>query len=77
MKKHIRIYLQHHGFGEQDFIPCRYCGARAVDIHHLVFKSHGGKDTPENLIALCREHHDKAHREPEFNEQLKRAQWKH
>ena len=26
MKKHIRNYLRHHGYGEQDTILCEKCG---------------------------------------------------
>ena len=29
--------------------------------HHIIFKSQGGDDTPENLISLCRDCHDDAH----------------
>jgi len=29
--------------------------------HHIVFKSQGGGDEHNNLITLCRKHHDHAH----------------
>lgn len=61
MKKHIRIYLNYFGYGEQDIIPCEVCGQQAVDIHHIKLKSRGGKDNIENLIGLCRYDHDRAH----------------
>ena len=63
MKKHTRIYLKHFGFGMDDFIPCELCGSRAVDIHHISPRGMGGskqKDEIENLMALCRVHHDEA-----------------
>jgi 5-methylcytosine-specific restriction endonuclease McrA len=53
--------MKHYGYGDQDFIPCAICKGRAVDIHHI----HGrgkNKDVIENLIALCRECHIKAHK---------------
>ena len=61
MKKHVKIYMNHHGYGEQDIVLCEECTAVAVDIHHIIFKSQGGKDNIENLIALCRECHNKKH----------------
>jgi hypothetical protein len=69
MKKHVKVYFDHYGYGEQDFIPC-FCGIRAVDIHHLTRRSAGGKDVIETLIALCRAHHLQAHADKKFNEQL-------
>ena len=60
MKKHVKIYLDYFGYGEQDFVPCEACGSKSTDIHHI----HGrwkGKDTIENLMALCRRHHSMAH----------------
>jgi hypothetical protein len=39
------------------------CGAaRWVDIHHLEPKNLGGSNEPDNLIVLCRTHHQTAHR---------------
>ena len=29
-----------------------------LDCHHVVKRSHGGRDVPENLALLCRAHHD-------------------
>jgi HNH endonuclease len=40
------------------------CGSRRwIDLHHVLPLSEGGKDTPENLITLCRAHHRMAHRD--------------
>ena len=64
MKKHVRIYLNYFDYGEQDFIPCEVCLRRAVDVHHIDIKGMGGskfKDYIENLMGLCRDHHDDAH----------------
>ena len=60
MTPHCKIYFKHFGYGIDDVVPCEVCGKRAVDIHHI----HGrgkGKDTIDNLAALCRECHDKCH----------------
>ena len=61
MTKHCKVYIKAHKFDEGDFISCQVCGAEAVDIHHVIYKSQGGKDVPDNLIALCKYHHDKEH----------------
>jgi len=34
-----------------------------LDIHHIVPRSHGGSDRMSNLILLCRQCHDAAHRQ--------------
>ena len=63
MKKHTKIYLDYFGYGIDDIILCEACLRKAVDIHHITYKSRGGKDEIKNLIALCRKCHDKAHNE--------------
>ena len=40
---------------------CERCGAVAVDVHHIIFRSQGGSDMPINLISLCRSCHEMAH----------------
>lgn len=67
MKQHTKIYLDAFGYSEGDYIPCESCGGQATDIHHIESRGMGGsntKDTPENLMALCRTCHDMAHRHP-------------
>ena len=68
MKKHVKIYLKHFGYitgfyncNMDEFVPCEHCGNKAVDIHHIIYLSQGGKDEIENLMALCRKCHDMAH----------------
>jgi len=63
MKPHIKIYLKHFGYGEQDVILCEACSRPAVDVHHVKYKSRGGTDEIENLIGLCRKCHNLAHNE--------------
>lgn len=61
MQKHIVVYFNYFGYTEADFIPCEKCGKKANDIHHIVYRSHVGKDEISNLIALCRDCHNDAH----------------
>jgi 5-methylcytosine-specific restriction endonuclease McrA len=61
MKKHTRIYLHHFGYAPSDFVYCEICLREAVDIHHIDARGMGGsedKDTPDNLMALCRKCHE-------------------
>jgi hypothetical protein len=64
IKKHVKIYLDYHGYGEQDVIVCEYCDEEvAVDVHHIDPRGMGGnpsKDTFENLIGLGRGCHNLA-----------------
>ena len=63
MKGHVRIYFEHFGHGIDDIILCESCYMKADDIHHLKYRSQGGKDEISNLMALCRDCHNDAHNE--------------
>lgn len=58
MKKHTRIYLKAMGYDIGEFILCEWCQrSEAVDCHHIEPRGMGSsklKDTPENIIGLCR-----------------------
>jgi len=63
LKKHTKVYIEAMGYTDTDFICCEVCNRRAVDIHHIEPRGMGGSkllDTPENLMALCRECHHEA-----------------
>ena len=60
MKKHTKLYLNHFGYTDTDFIPCEVCTKPAVDIHHIEARGMGGSkkaDRIDNLQALCRQCH--------------------
>ena len=41
---------------------CAHCGeVKPLQVHHIIFRSHGGGDQRENLEALCAECHHKKH----------------
>ena len=71
MKTHTKVYMQFFDYGEQDFIPCEMCGAKATDIHHIERQSRFGKkkekDFIEHLIGVCRDCHIKAESDSMFN----------
>jgi len=39
---------------------CLFCNSNQIQVHHLSYKNIG-KETEEDLIALCPKHHVKAH----------------
>jgi 5-methylcytosine-specific restriction endonuclease McrA len=42
----------------RDSYKCRHCGNRnGIHPHHVIYKSHGGKDELNNLITLCHQCH--------------------
>ena len=50
--------------------PGKYGACMGVlDPHHIVNKGAGGDDTKENLVTLCRQHHDLAQ-----NKRISRAE---
>lgn len=63
MKPYVKIYMNHFGYDISDYIPCEVpnCGKQCVDVHHLIARSRGGKDTIDNLMGLCRECHHEVH----------------
>ncbi len=41
---------------------CEDCAAiKPLSVHHIVFRSHGRRDTPSNLTALCCGCHERRH----------------
>jgi len=68
---HKKVYAKAMDIGPEDIVLCEVCGAVAVDIHHVRFKSQGGTDKINNLIALDRNCHDIAHGKVKGKELLK------
>ena len=61
MKLHTKIYMQHFDYVVAEEIMCEACGSPAVDIHHI-FGRGEGRDVITNLMALCKKHHEAAHK---------------
>ena len=76
MKPHTKNYFDYYGIdydiatGYHDYIDCEVCRKQAVDIHHIQPKGSGGSDQVQNIIALCRDCHTKAHAEKISKQEL-------
>ena len=48
---------------ERDKCRCRFpgCESRRVDLHHIQYWSSGGRTKLDNLVSLCRYHHQLVH----------------
>ena len=47
---------------KRDSWRCQLCGSmQQLEVHHRVFRSHGGKDAEENLVTLCHSCHSALH----------------
>ena len=47
----------------RDNYTCQCCGKKhaRLEVHHIIFRSEGGTDDENNLIAVCKECHDAIH----------------
>jgi len=72
--KHPWLYQKGLQFGyynvkhyvlSRDNYTCQYCKGKSKDsrlhVHHIISRSNGGSDRPNNLITLCKTHHDELH----------------
>jgi hypothetical protein len=82
MQKHTKIYFKefYPNWGPDDFFECEICLARANDLHHIEARGMGGskkKDTIDNLMGLCRKHHEEYGDKEQYKDFLKdrHAKW--
>lgn len=40
---------------------CRLCKEKGVDVHHVTYRSRGGRHETQNCVLLCRRHHQEVH----------------
>lgn len=76
MKVYTKRYFDYFGYNESSFIPCEVCGNKSVDLHHIKARGMGGTkerfiNQIENLMALCRECHEKYGDKSQWREFLK------
>ena len=66
MKNYLKLIQKIWGYADQDIPLCFTCeNAFAVDWHHIESRKMGGnkkKNEISNLIALCRDCHNLAHK---------------
>jgi len=69
----LKAYILH-----RDGYQCQKCKAKntKLHVHHIIFRSKGGTDTPDNLISLCESCHSKLHA-GEFEIKGNRSKTKH
>lgn len=65
MQKYVKIYLDYFDFKTPEEIFCEACMRPASDIHHITGRGEG-KDTIQNLMALCRKCHERAHSSKDY-----------
>jgi hypothetical protein len=62
-KLYEQVLLRDGGCVARGLVPEVACFGR-IDPHHRLMRSQGGPDTAENLISVCRSHHDWIHGHP-------------
>lgn len=57
----------------RDKHTCTVCAKSPVplQVHHVIWRSAGGSDLPENLVTLCEKCHNRVHQETALDKQLK------
>lgn len=46
-----------------EYDECALCGSvKALHLHHVLFRSHGGDDVRANIVPLCQRCHEGVHR---------------
>jgi 5-methylcytosine-specific restriction endonuclease McrA len=67
MQKYVKTYLDYFDIGEQELLTCEACGKQGradgegFDIHHIWGRAKPDADEINNIICLCRRHHEAAH----------------
>lgn len=54
-------YYKFHNLDICDPLFCIMCNKLSVNLHHVIYKSKGGSDDPENLVPMCYECHSGHH----------------
>jgi len=65
----------------RDEYKCQYCKTKKnnikLHVHHLIYRSQGGTNTPINLLTLCEKCHDKVHSNKISLKKPRRSKTKH
>lgn len=60
---YAQVLARDGGCVARALVPDIRCHGR-IDPHHALMRSQGGQDTLEDMIAVCRAHHDWIHANP-------------
>lgn len=60
---YAQVLARDGGCVARGLVPEVSCAGR-IDPHHALMRSQGGQDTLEDMIAVCRRHHDWIHNHP-------------
>ena len=60
---------------ERDHKKCILCGAPYEEVHHIKYRSAGGKNNIENLCCLCWHCHRMKRIQKNFTNNTKRKAW--
>lgn len=58
---------------ERDKGRCIFCGQPGLPEAHVISRSHSGKGIEQNIVTVCRRHHDKMDNSPERKEYVEEA----
>ena len=61
-----QVIARDRGCAAEGLVPSLRCWGR-LDPHHIQRRSQGGADSLQNLITLCRAHHDYVHANPAWS----------
>lgn len=58
----------------RDRHTCRLCkkSKSELRVHHVIWRSKGGADTPENLVTLCERCHERVHKSPKTDARVRK-----
>lgn len=69
-KDRTRIKAKDYNKTIEVFGDMCFCGNPRIELHHIRFRSSGGKGTWRNLIGLCKQHHTLAHTDNQYRRHL-------
>lgn len=79
MEKHTKIYLEYYEYDDWHETQCEFpgCTNYVHDVHHIIYRSQGGKDQIEYLMGTCVLHHNEIHEEKYAKEWIKKIHLAH
>ena len=60
----------HDAISEEQNHHCLLCDCPIEHYHHIIHKEDNGSDTIDNMVGLCKKHHDLVHKKQEVEEKI-------